>query len=86
LVKIRRRLAKKKYLDGKYTYAYERFYIEIPKKYQDRVRWLLDKDLRMDIKKVNGKLLIVLSPSNRFCMQKRPLSRKDLLKISNAQF
>jgi len=76
LVKIRRRLAKKKYLDGKYTYAYERFYIEIPKKYQDMVRWLLDKDLKMDIKKVNGKLLIVLSPpSNRFCMQKRLLSR-----------
>ncbi|MCD6240451.1 hypothetical protein J7K27_02860 [Candidatus Bathyarchaeota archaeon] len=62
MVKIRRRLAKKKYLDGKYTYAYERFYIEIPKKYQDRVKWLLDKDLKMDIKKVNGKLLIVLSP------------------------
>lgn len=62
MVKIQRRLAKKKYLDGKYTYEYERFYIEIPKKYHEHVKWLVGRDLKMEVEKLDGRLVIVLSP------------------------
>ena len=63
MVKIQRKLSKKRYLAGKYTYQYERYFIEIPKKYKDKIKPLLNQELKIEVKKVGNKTLIVLTPT-----------------------
>ena len=45
-IKIYRRLEKKRYLRGKYTYEYERIYVPIPSRLHDIVRPFLNKRLK----------------------------------------
>jgi len=62
MVKIQRRLSKKRYLDGKYTYEYERYYIEIPRKHRSKIKPLLNQELKIEVKKANNKIVITLTP------------------------
>jgi len=65
-VKIYRRLAKKRYLDGKYLYAHERIYLPIPSKLHKMVEPFMGQRLKMEITAKNGSLAITLSPAKTF--------------------
>ena len=63
LMKILRRRSKKRYLEKKRVYAYERFSVNIPAKFGDAVEPFLNKDLDMAVKKEgDDTLVIVLVP------------------------
>jgi len=65
-VKIYRRLAKKRYLDGKYLYAHERIYLPIPSRLHKILKPFMDKRLKMEITAKNGSLTITLRPAKTF--------------------
>ena len=60
MVKIRRRVSRKRYY-SKACYEYERFFIEIQKRFQDTLRPFLEKDLKMNVIEKENKLIIELS-------------------------
>ena len=65
-IKIYRRIGKKRYLDGKYTYEYERIYVPIPSRLHDIVKPFLNRHLKIGITRKNGGLTIVLHPAKTF--------------------
>ena len=62
IVKIYRRLAKKRYLRGKYTYERERICVLIPSRLHDIVRPFLNQRLKISITRQNDGLIITLHP------------------------
>ena len=60
MVKIRRRVSRKRYY-SKACYEYERFFIEIQKRFHDTLKPFLEKDLKMHVSERENKLLIELS-------------------------
>jgi len=62
IIKIYRRLAKKRYLKGKYTYEHERIYVPIPKQFHDKIEPFLNKKLKIEVKPANGGLKIIFTP------------------------
>jgi hypothetical protein len=66
IVKIYRRVAKKRYLSGKYTYEYERIYVPIPSRLHDMVKPFLNQRLRISITRQNDGLAITLHPEKTF--------------------
>jgi len=66
IVRIYRRLSKKRYLRGKYTYEHERIYVPIPSRLHDIVRPFLDQRLKISITRQNGGLGITLHPVKTF--------------------
>lgn len=60
IIKIYGRLAKKRYLGGKYTYKYERIYVPIPSRLHDIVRPFLNQRLKISITHQNNGLAITL--------------------------
>jgi len=71
VVKIQRRLSRKRYLGSKYVYEYERFSLDIPRKYHDKVKSFLGRDLEMDLSVKGSYLVITLTPAKRFCPPKQ---------------
>jgi hypothetical protein len=65
-VKIYRRIAKKRYLDGKYLYAHERIYLPIPSGLRKIVEPFIGQRLKIEITAKNGSLTITLSPAKTF--------------------
>jgi hypothetical protein len=65
-VKIYRRLAKKRYLDGKYLYAHERIYLPIPSRLHKIFEPFMSQRLKMEITAKNGSLTITLHPAKTF--------------------
>ena len=61
-VRIERKVSKRRYLDGKRTYTYERFYVPIPKQFHDKIEPFLNKNLKLEVKPVNGGLKIICIP------------------------
>ena len=66
IIGIYRRLAKKRYLRGKYAYDHERIYVPIPSRLHDIVRPFLNQYLRISITRQNGELTITLHPVKTF--------------------
>jgi len=66
IIKIYRRLAKKRYLRGKYTYEHERIYVPIPSRLHDIVRPFLNQRLKISITRQNTGLAITLHPAETF--------------------
>jgi hypothetical protein len=66
IVKIYRRVAKKRYLSGKYTYEYERIYVPIPSRLHAMVKPFLNQRLRISITRQNDGLAITLDPLKTF--------------------
>jgi len=60
LVKIRRRVSRMRYF-SKACYEYERFFIEIQKRFHDTLKPFLEKDLKMNVMEKGDKLIIELS-------------------------
>ena len=48
-VRIERKVSKRRYLDGKHTYTYERIYVPIPRRLHDIVRPFLNQRLKNTI-------------------------------------
>jgi hypothetical protein len=64
LVRIQRRVSRKRYLNSKRVYEYERVSLHIPRKYHETIKPFLDKDWQMEIVVQNGSLIIMLLPKN----------------------
>jgi hypothetical protein len=65
-VKIYRRIAKKRYLDGKYLYAHERICLPIPSRLHKMVEPFMGQRLKIEITAKNGSLAITLHPAKTF--------------------
>ena len=76
-VKIYRRLAKKRYLDGKYLYAHERLYLPIPSRLHKMVEPFMGQRLKMEIAAKNGSLTIILSPAKMFRHAERDTGKTE---------
>jgi hypothetical protein len=63
VVKIRRRVAKRRYYHT--VYKYERFFIEIPSEYYEDLKSFLDKELDIHITRKKNQLVLRLSPQQR---------------------
>jgi len=61
-VRIERKISKTRYLDGKHTYTYERFYLPIPKQFHDKIEPFLTKKLKVTVKPANGGFKIICTP------------------------
>jgi len=61
LVRIQRRVSRKRYLNSKRVYEYERVSLHIPRKFHELIKPFLKRDLEMKITAQNGSLIIVLT-------------------------
>jgi hypothetical protein len=61
-MKICRRKSKKRYLGTKNVYEYDVLSVTIPAKYHKTVEPFIGKDLEINVKSENDKIVIVLSP------------------------
>jgi hypothetical protein len=76
-VKIYRRLAKKRYLDGKYLYAHERLYLPIPSRLHKIVEPFMGQRLKMQITAKNSSLTITLYPAKMFRHAEQTLGKTE---------
>jgi len=65
-VKLYRRLGKKRYLKGKYSYEHERIYVPIPSKLHNTIKPFLNEHLKIEITNKNGSLIVALHPEKTF--------------------
>ena len=65
IVRIRRELKKARYLKGKRVYNYYRYELTIPVKYKDIVEQFMNKDLKVEAKQEDNKLIIEAKPIER---------------------
>ena len=63
LVRIQRRVSRKRYLESKYVYEYERISLDIPRKFHKTVKPFLKQDLNMDMSIKGSYLVITLTPA-----------------------
>ena len=61
-IRIQRKVSKKRYLHGKHTYTYERLYVPIPKRFHDKVKPFLNKNLKIEVRRKNNGLEIICVP------------------------
>jgi hypothetical protein len=66
LVRIQHRVSKKRYLNSKRTYEYERMSLDIPKKFHEILKPFLEKQLNIDVRRENDAAVISLSPVKTF--------------------
>jgi len=66
LVRIQQRLSRKRYLNSKRVYEYERVSLNIPRKYHEIIKPFLEQDFDVNVTVENGSLVITLSPADRF--------------------
>jgi hypothetical protein len=61
LTRISRKIVRKNYF-GKSSYEYVTLWLYLPKKYHSILQPFIDQELKMTIRKANGKLQITLIP------------------------
>jgi hypothetical protein len=66
LVRIQRRVSRKRYFGSKQVYEYERMSLDIPRKFQGKVKPFLKQDLNMDLSIKGSYLVITLTPAKTF--------------------
>ena len=66
LVRNQRRVSRKRYLNSKRTYEYERMSVHVPRSYHEIIKPLLKQDFDMNVTVENGTLVITLSPAKTF--------------------
>jgi len=49
VLRIYRRVSKKNYLHGKRVYEYERYYVPVPKRFQQYVKPFVNQDVRVKV-------------------------------------
>jgi len=62
LVRIQRRVSRKRYLNSKRVYEYERVSLHIPKKFHEAIKPYLEEDLDLKVTTEKDLLIITLSP------------------------
>jgi len=65
-ITIHRRLAKKRYLKGKYVYEHERISVPIPSRLHDIIKPFLNQHLEIDMTRKNDHIHITLHPAKTF--------------------
>ena len=60
---IRKRLARKRCLNSKRVYEYERISLHIPKEFHEAIKPYLDEDLDLKVTAEKGSLTIILTPA-----------------------
>jgi len=58
LLRIYRRISTKKYLHGKATYEYERFYVPVPKRYHHIVKPFVGKEISIEVEPVENGFVV----------------------------
>jgi len=71
-IKIYNYRVKKRYLNGKYVYVYERSYVPIPTQLQHKARAYFNQRLKIELTEQNNKLVVILSPVKTFSHTKIP--------------
>ena len=66
MVRIQRRVSRKRYLESKYVYEYERISLDIPHEFHNKVKPFLKQDLNMDVSIKGSYLVITLTPAKTF--------------------
>jgi hypothetical protein len=66
MVRFQKRLAKKRYLNSKRVYEYERISLHIPREFHETVKPHLDQDFDMKVTAEKDSLFITLTPSKTF--------------------
>jgi len=82
LVRIQRRVSRKRYLNSKRVYEYERVSLHIPRKYHELIRPFLKQDFGVSMAAEKGCIVITLtqqkavqhaaSPSYKTALEARP--------------
>jgi hypothetical protein len=62
LVRIQRRVSRKRYLNSKRIYEYERVSLHIPRKYHELIKPFLNQDLGVSVAAEKGSIVITLTP------------------------
>ena len=86
MVKIQRRLSRKRYLGSKYVYEYERFSLDIPRKYHDKVKSFLGRDLEMDLSVKGSYLVITLAVAKTFLPAENTPAKLGSERLLEAEF
>jgi len=66
MVRFQMRLAKKRYLNSKRVYEYERISLHIPRKLHDAIKPYLKEDLDLKVATEKGSLILILTPAKTF--------------------
>ena len=61
-VRIRRKIEKRSYLNGKSVYTQEKLRLTIPSRYKEIVEPFLNKDLKVEAKREGKRLIITAKP------------------------
>lgn len=80
LVRLQMRLARKRYLNSKRVYEYERISLHIPKKLHEVIKPYLDRDLDLKVTVEKDSLIISLTPSKMFRHEMSMKSSDNTLK------
>ncbi len=62
MVKLQFRIAKKRYLNSKRVYKYERVSLHIPRKYHELIKPFLNQDFDVSVAAEKGCIVITLTP------------------------
>jgi len=62
LVRIQRRVSRKRYLNSKRVYEYERVSLNIPRRYHELIKPFLDQDFVVSVAAEKGCIVITLTP------------------------
>jgi len=62
LVRIQRRVSRKRYLNSKRVYEYERVSLHIPRKYHELIKPFLNQDFDVSVAAEKGCIVITLTP------------------------
>jgi len=71
-IKIYHYVAKKRYLNGKSTYTYERMSVPIPTILQNKLLPYCNSRLEIDMIEQNSRFMIILDPVKTFSYTKKP--------------
>ena len=84
MVRIQCRVSRKRYLDSKQVYEYERMSLHIPRRFHNKVKPFLKQDLDMQVTTKEDSLIITLTPQKRFSTPKTP-PKNSLRKPSHSR-
>ena len=86
LVRIQLRLSRKRYLESKYVYEYERISLDIPRKFHNKVKPFLKQDLNMDVSIKGSYLVITLTPAKTFRHAEYTPQKSALERLQTLEF
>ncbi|MCJ7431062.1 hypothetical protein MUO83_07635 [Candidatus Bathyarchaeota archaeon] len=66
MVRLQRRLARKRYLNSKRVYEYERISLHIPKKFHETIKPYLNQDFDLRVTIEKDPLVVTLAPLKTF--------------------